>query len=209
MRALVEPGVPNPVNVPIPVPPIPPIPLPPNFFGTRVLIYKQDPSVGEIGVRKSFLPGIVLAGPRDARITSGSPGIAPVTPNVFGDFIQTPNTDAFDAVHTYAVVRQTLTMYKRALAVGGSAAPLPWQWNTAANTDPLNMLPPSRGIMLNAFYSRNKPPSGSATSSKWYDQQDLHVPLIRHRGPRDRSRDPRWPQAELDRVGKTPDRGLA
>src|SRR4051812_24246526 len=48
----------------------PPVPLP-YAFGARVLVWKQDPSVTEIGTRKVFLPGIVLAGPRDARIVSG------------------------------------------------------------------------------------------------------------------------------------------
>jgi hypothetical protein len=43
-----------------------PVPLP-LIRGSRVLIWKQDPSVGEIGVRKSFLPGNVFAGPSDSR----------------------------------------------------------------------------------------------------------------------------------------------
>jgi hypothetical protein len=152
LQALVEPGPPRPVSeAPIPVPSEDPAAL----LGTRVLLYKQDPSVSEIGVRKSFLPGIFLAGPRDARVTSGSPGIVPVEPNVFGDFIQVPGTDAFDAVHTYAVVRHTLRMYQRALAVGGSAAPLPWQWNSGTNTEPLNVFPHGLPDVMNAFYSRN------------------------------------------------------
>ncbi|MES2297614.1 MAG: hypothetical protein V4582_11265 [Pseudomonadota bacterium] len=132
-----------------------PAPVPPAFaFGARVLIWKQDPSVSEIGTRKAFLPGIVLAGPRDARVAPGSPGIAPVSPNAFGDFIMTPETDEFDAVHTFAVVRQTLTMYQRALAAGGSGAPLPWQWNSAVNTDPLHVFPHGLPDVMNAFYSR-------------------------------------------------------
>jgi hypothetical protein len=152
LQALVEPGPPRPVSeAPIPVPSEDPAAL----LGTRVLLYKQDPSVSEIGVRKSFLPGIFLAGPRDAPVTSGSPGIVPVEPNVFGDFIQVPGTDAFDAVHTYAVVRHTLRMYQRALAVGGSAAPLPWQWNSGTNTEPLNVFPHGLPDVMNAFYSRN------------------------------------------------------
>jgi hypothetical protein len=127
-----------------------------DVLGTRVLIYKQDPSVSEIGVRKSFLPGLFLAGPRDARVRSGSPGIPPIEANAFGDFIQVPGTDAFDSVHTYAVVRQTLRMYQRALAVGGSAAPLPWQWNSGTNTEPLDVFPHGLPDVINAFYSRNQ-----------------------------------------------------
>jgi len=152
LQALVEPGRPRPVSeAPIPVPSEDPAAL----LGTRVLIYKQDPSVSEIGVRKSFLPGVFLAGPRDARVTSGSPGIPPVESNAFGDFIQVPGSDAFDAVHTYAVVRQTLRMYQRALAVGGSAAPLPWQWNSGTNTEPLEVFPHGLPDVINAFYSRD------------------------------------------------------
>ena len=47
-------------------------------------------------------------------------GIAPVSPNAFGDFVSTPGTPQVDAVHTFAVVRQTLTRYQRALALAGS-----------------------------------------------------------------------------------------
>jgi hypothetical protein len=153
LKALVEPGPPRPVSeAPIPVSSEDTA----DLLGTRVLIYKQDPAVSEIGVRKSFLPGVFLSGPRDARVRSGSPGIPPVEPNAFGDFIQVPDTDAFDAVHTYAVVRQTLRMYQRALAVGGSAAPLPWQWNSGTNTEPLNVFPHGLPDVINAFYSRNQ-----------------------------------------------------
>ena len=52
--------------------PTPPVPIPPPSPGARVLIYKQDPSVAEVGIRKAFVPGLFFAGPRDARIISGS-----------------------------------------------------------------------------------------------------------------------------------------
>lgn len=123
--------------------------------GSRVLIWKQDPSVTEMGARKSYLPGIILEGPRDARIVSGKPGIAPVSPNTFGDFILSPNSDQFDAVHTFAIVRLTLTMYQRALASNGAEAPLPWQWNGARNTDPLQVYPHGLPNVMNAYYSRS------------------------------------------------------
>ncbi|MFC3374966.1 hypothetical protein ACFOLJ_03510 [Rugamonas sp. CCM 8940] len=123
--------------------------------GSRVLIWKQDPSVSEMGTRKSYLPGTILEGPRDARIASGKPGIAPVSPNTFGDFIVSPNTDQFDAVHTFAIVRQTLTMYQRALASKAIAAPLPWQWNSASDTAPLQVFPHGLPNVMNAFYSRS------------------------------------------------------
>ncbi len=129
----------------------------PTFgMGTRVLMWKQDPSVGDIGTRRVFLPGLVLDGPRDARIMFGQPGIAPVSPNAIGDFVTMPDTPQFDAVHTYAVVRMTLTMYQRALA-GGAAdthTPLPWQWNSASDLTPLHLFPHGLPNVMNAFYSR-------------------------------------------------------
>lgn len=124
--------------------------------GARVLIWKQDPSVTDLGTRKAFLPGVILAGPRDARITHGAPGIAPVSPNAFGDFILPPDTEQFDAVHTFAVVRQTLTLYQRALASSGAPALLPWQWNSQRNTDPLQVFPHGLPDVMNAYYSRTE-----------------------------------------------------
>jgi hypothetical protein len=150
LKALVQPGLPRsaalaagPAPVPIPIPiPVPALP------GARVLMWKQDPSVGEIGVRKAYLPNHVFAGPSDSRIRIE--GLPQVVPNTFGDLIATPGTDAFDAIHTFAVVRQTLTMYQRAR--GGAV--LPWQWNTAGNVDPLHVFPHA-GVTMNAFYDRS------------------------------------------------------
>jgi hypothetical protein len=67
-----------------------------------------------------------------------------------GDFIYPANSPEGDCAHTFAVVRQTLTMYERAR--GGT--PCPWVWNQGGNTDPLTTRP--RGFAgANAFYSRN------------------------------------------------------
>lgn len=131
-------------------------PLLPHAFGARVLMWKQDPSVGELGTRRAFLPGPVLAGPRDARIAPGAPGIDPVEPNAFGDFVTQPDTPQFDAVHTFAVVRQTLTMYQRTLLSAGIDMPLPWQWNTSMDTRPLMVFPHGLPNVMNAFYSRTQ-----------------------------------------------------
>lgn len=128
----------------------------PHAFGARVLMWKQDPSVGEIGTRRAYLPGPVLAGPRDARIAPGAPGIDPVEPNAFGDFVTQPDTPQFDAVHTFAVVRQTLTMYQRSLLGAGMDMPLPWQWNTSMDTRPLAIYPYGLPNVMNAFYSRSQ-----------------------------------------------------
>jgi hypothetical protein len=125
--------------------PAAPLPTP----GARVFVYKQDPSVAEIEVRKAFLPKRVFAGPKDARIAIA--GMPIVTPNVFGDLLVDPTSsaEAFDAVHTFAIVRMTLTMYER----GMGGATLPWQWNTGGNATPLSVFPRA-GVTQNAFYSR-------------------------------------------------------
>jgi hypothetical protein len=129
----------------------------PYAFGARVLMWKQDPSVAEIGTRKVFLPGVVLAGPRDARIAIALDADLPaVEPNAFGDFVTMPDTPQFDAVHTYAVVRQTLTMYQRALSTADAAMPLPWQWNSSVDTSPLQVHPYGLPNVMNAYYSRTQ-----------------------------------------------------
>ena len=69
-----------------------PAPVPSSSTGARVLVYKQDPTVAEIAVRKAFLPKRVFAGPRDARIAIA--GMPMVTPNVFGDLLVDPATQA-------------------------------------------------------------------------------------------------------------------
>lgn len=130
--------------IPSPIP-IPPLPL---VVGPRILQWKQDPFVREIGVRKAFLPSRVRSGPRDARIASSGP--LSVSANAFGDFIETVGSDPFDWVHTFSVVRQTLTMYQRCLS-----SPVPWQWNGTANVDPITVFPHA-GEGANAFYSRTQ-----------------------------------------------------
>lgn len=144
------PTLPRVTPIPIPVP----IPIPPILLaGARVLMWKQDPSVTEIGIRKAFLPGHVFPGPRDARITTSIAGMPAVNPNALQDYVETPGTNEFDAVHTFAVVRQTLTMYQRALGALGVTI-LPFQWNTGGNTDPIQVFP-HQSVMQNAFYSRS------------------------------------------------------
>jgi hypothetical protein len=149
-KATEQPGRPD-AQLPFPVP----LPLP-QFRGSRVVIFKQDPTVVALGYRMAYLPARALTGPRDARIVNGSPGLAPVSPNVFGDFLQTPGTDAFDAVQGYAVARMTLTMYERARSMAaGAPQPIPWQWNSPSNQDPVAVFPHGLPDVMNAFYSRS------------------------------------------------------
>jgi hypothetical protein len=141
---------------PSPLPPPVIVTIPPVLLlaGARVLMWKQDPTVGEIGIRKAYLPGHVFPGPSDARIRMGA-GTTTINPNTFGDLIETPGSDAFDIVHTFAVVRETLTMFQRARNNGTSPAPLPWQWNTPTDTTPLSVFHKA-GNTMNAFYTRGE-----------------------------------------------------
>jgi hypothetical protein len=114
----------------------------------------------------AFVPSLVLNGPVGSRITTHLVGTTPVHANSNRDFVFTPGTPEFDCAHSFAVVRETLTMFQRVL--GG--AELPWQWNTGGNTDRLTVFPRA-GVTANAFYSRDEKvlkfffftPSGAST----------------------------------------------
>ncbi|MEU6721363.1 hypothetical protein ABZ897_58815 [Nonomuraea sp. NPDC046802] len=134
--------------MPRPLPTPTPMPVQP-IVGPRILIYKQDPTVAELGVRPIFIPSAVLSGPSDARIVTELTGTTPVARNVNGDFIFVPNTPEFDCSHTYAVVHETLTMYER--HNGGN--PIPFAWNTGGNVERLTVFPRA-AVGANAFYSR-------------------------------------------------------
>ena len=128
-----------------------PIPVPvPLVLGSRVLIWKQDPTVSALGIRTVYIPTLVLDGPHDSRVTTNLAGTTPVVANLNRDFIFVPGTPEFDCAHAFTVVRETLSMYQRVL--GG--APLPWVWNKSGNTDPISVFPRA-GATPNAFYSRN------------------------------------------------------
>lgn len=161
----------------LPVPRRIPIPIPiPFLLGSRFMIWKQDPTVGALGRRLTYIGQLVLNGPRDARITTELPGTTPVVRNVTGDFIYAANTPQADCAHTYAVVRQTLTLFER--ANNGNA--IRWAWNQSGNTDPVTVYP--RGFAgANAFYSRGQKslkfghftPAGS--SSQVYTCRSLDI----------------------------------
>jgi hypothetical protein len=128
-----------------------PIPVPvPIVTGSQILIWKQDPTVAALGIRPVFIPTLVLDGPQDARISLDLAGTTPVHANTHRDFIFAPGTPEFDCAHSFAVVRETLTMYQRLL----SGAPPPWAWNTGGNIEPITVFPQA-GVTANAFYSRN------------------------------------------------------
>lgn len=124
------------------------VPTPPAAPGSRFLTYKQDPNIGDMGIRTVFVSGLILNGPRDARIQAEMAGTTPVARNTNADFIFPPDSVQFDCAHTWAVVRETLTMCERL-----RGAPIPWAWNTGGNTDHITVFPRA-GVTANAFYSR-------------------------------------------------------
>lgn len=132
----------TPRAVPIPVP----FPIQP---GSRVRIWKQDPSVGEPGLRLAYLPGLVQNGPADVRIQTDLAGTTPVIRNAAGDFIFTAETPEADCVNAFAVARMAMTLCQQAV----EGHPIPWAWNTGGNTLQLTVRP--RGFSgANAYYSR-------------------------------------------------------
>ncbi len=136
-------AAPTPIPIPVPIP----LPL---LFGSRVMIWKQDPTVAALGRRLAFLPGLIANGPQDSRAETSLPGTAPVVRNVNGDFIFPTFSSESDCVHTYSVVAMALRMWQQSRA--GQA--IPWAWNTGGNTQRI-MVKPRAFSGANAFYSRN------------------------------------------------------
>lgn len=119
----------------------------PPVLGSKVRIWKQDPSVRGLSVRDAYLHTEIDAGPSDSQMRVAGPprGLPIVHPDTNGDFLfDTDSVEAFDAVHTYAVVRQVVTMYQRVLN-----RRLEWR-----NSGPINIFPHG-GPGANAFYSPN------------------------------------------------------
>ena len=119
--------------------------------GSRINIWKQDPTVREPGVRTTFVHNKVYAGPSDSQIAIK--GFPPVLPDINGDFLFlapepyvvedlynlpaiSEQEQRFDAAHTYAVVRKVLTMYQRVIG-----RELKWVWNSGTDSEPLSIYP--------------------------------------------------------------------
>jgi len=119
--------------------------------GTKVRIWKQDPSVNNPGVRSAYIHTPVEAGPRDGDVEIR--GVPTVIANADGDFLfdAAENPLEFDAVHTFTVVRQVLTMYRRALNRNGVTQNFDWQWGD----EPIAVYPRA-GLDANAYYSREE-----------------------------------------------------
>jgi hypothetical protein len=138
-KATMEPGTPQ--------APIQRVPLQ-YSLGARVLMWNFNSTAENFKLRKTYLPSYVFAGPRDARILVK--GMPEVCPNALGDLIESPGTDAFDCVHTFTVVRQTLTMFQRLMSNA-----VPWQWNSGMNSEPIEVYPHA-GLAMNAYYCRSE-----------------------------------------------------
>lgn len=123
-----------------------------NHGGHKVRIWKRDPSTKEIGIRTSFIHTPINAGPQDDEIVIQ--GMPKVSANKDGDFLFDPikQSKEFDAVHTFAVVRQVMTGVKRSLKRMGVKSDFNWQWG---NTNPINVHPHA-GETPNAYYSRRE-----------------------------------------------------
>jgi len=119
--------------------------------GSRVKIWKQDPSVDSIGIRASYIYTRVESGPSDQDIILQ--GMPQVVANANNDFIFYPeeNPLEFDAVHTFSIVRQVLTMLRRALNRMDITQNFNWFWGA----EPINVYPRA-GLDANAYYSRNE-----------------------------------------------------
>ncbi len=112
----------------------------PPILGSKVRIWKQDPSVRGISVRDAYIHTQIDAGPSDSQMQVM--GLPTVHPDTNGDFLFDPDSvEAFDAVHTYTVVRQVVTMYQRVLN-----RRLSWR-----NDSPISIFPHG-GVGANAFY---------------------------------------------------------
>lgn len=120
--------------------------------GSKVNIWKQDPTVTSIGVRTSYVHTKIEKGPKDQDIEIK--GMPTVLPNSKGDFLFNPkeNPSEFDSVHTFTVVRQVLTMYRRALKRLSPSTTLNWQWGAGV---PISVYPRA-GEDPNAYYAREE-----------------------------------------------------
>jgi hypothetical protein len=119
--------------------------------GSKVKIWKQDPSVESIGIRSSYISTEIQNGPADQDIILQ--GMPHVVGNADKDFIFYPeeNPLEFDSVHTFAIVRQVLTMLRRALNRMDITQNFNWFWGP----EPIQVYPRA-GLDANAYYSRNE-----------------------------------------------------
>ncbi len=138
--------------------------------GSRVYIYKLDPSVKFVGHRGMWVESNITSEPglstKDIVILKkdGQPWPVKPTDPISNNFHYDPksNPSEFDAVHVLAVVDFTLNMYRRGierywwrsrdnqnLLNRANARPLFWQWGA----EPIRVTPHA-GDAANALYNR-------------------------------------------------------
>ncbi len=138
--------------------------------GSKVKIWKQDPSVQSIGIRSSYISTEVQNGPADQDIILQ--GMPHVMGNADKDFIFYPeeNPLEFDAVHTFTIVRQVLTILRRALNRMDITQNFNWFWGP----EPIRVYPRA-GLDANAYYSRNEK---ALRFFYFHPSEDESIPLI-------------------------------
>ncbi|KKN45921.1 hypothetical protein LCGC14_0678220 [marine sediment metagenome] len=120
--------------------------------GSKVKVWKQDPTVLPIGVRGSYICTAIQDGPKDDKIDII--GMPITKSNKNNDFLFDFNKEPkkFDAVHTFTVIRQVITMYERALLrQDENYQGFQWQWGD----EPIKAFPHA-GQDANAYYSRDE-----------------------------------------------------
>ncbi|CAI2169222.1 16287_t:CDS:2 [Funneliformis geosporum] len=137
---------------------------PPPGVGTRVNVWKADPSVKRIGIRELFLLNIdIKTGPTDSMFTTAS-STKPIAPDKNGDFLLTfedtpskvPESDnhvRFDVIHTFSTVRYVFNLLSGDLEYLDGRPPVikrPWGQNKKLT------IHPHAGEDANAYYSRDE-----------------------------------------------------
>ncbi|GES94871.1 hypothetical protein GLOIN_2v1840051 [Rhizophagus clarus] len=137
---------------------------PPPGKGTRVRVWKSDPSVKTIGIRELFLINTdIQTGPVDPLLETVSTA-KPIPPDANGDFLlnfdntpsQAPNESdnhtRFDVIHTFSTVRYTYDLLFGDLEyLDGKSPQLPRPWGNKRL-----QIHPHAGEEANAYYSREE-----------------------------------------------------
>ncbi|CAG8517730.1 8520_t:CDS:2 [Funneliformis caledonium] len=137
---------------------------PPPGVGTRVNVWKADPTVKRVGIRELFLLNIdIKTGPMDSFFDTNS-STGPISPDKNGDFLLTfedtpskiPESDnhvRFDVIHTFSVVRYVFNLLSGDLEYLDGRPPVlnhPWGANKRIT------IHPHAGEDANAYYSREE-----------------------------------------------------
>ncbi|CAG8592657.1 13617_t:CDS:10 [Funneliformis mosseae] len=137
---------------------------PPPGVGTRVNVWKADPTVKRVGIRELFLLNIdIKTGPMDSLFDTNS-STGPISPDKNGDFLLTfedtpskiPESDnhvRFDVIHTFSVVRYVFNLLSGDLEYLDGRPPVlnhPWGANKRIT------IHPHAGEDENAYYSREE-----------------------------------------------------